>query len=49
MIAPEAAGEGPLRVKSAGSGLVRRPSGLRSVADTLLHCREPPQWAKNRL
>jgi hypothetical protein len=22
-----------------------RPSGLPSIADIMLHCREPPQWA----
>jgi hypothetical protein len=26
--------------KSAGSGLVRRPSGLPSIADIALRCRE---------
>jgi hypothetical protein len=31
---------------SAGSGLVGRPSALASIADILLHCREPPQWAQ---
>jgi hypothetical protein len=32
-------------VKSRGSGVARRPSGLPSIADILLRCREPPLWA----
>ena len=39
---------GPRWVKSAGSGLVGRPSGLPSAADILLRCREPPLRAKSR-
>jgi hypothetical protein len=34
-----------LWVTSAGAGLVRRPSGLPSIADILVHRHEPPQWA----
>jgi hypothetical protein len=29
-------------------GIFRRPSGLPSIADILLHCREPPQRASSR-
>jgi hypothetical protein len=29
------------------SGLIRRPSGLPSIADILLHCREPPLGARS--
>jgi hypothetical protein len=32
----------PFWVKNGGSGLVRRPSGLPSIADVLPHRREPP-------
>jgi hypothetical protein len=32
-------------VRSGGSGLVRRPSGLPSIADIPPRCRKPPQWA----
>jgi hypothetical protein len=35
----------PLWVKSGGSGLVRRPSGLPSIADILPGCRELALWA----
>jgi hypothetical protein len=34
-----------LGVRCGGAGRVRRPSGLPSIADILLPCREPPQWA----
>jgi hypothetical protein len=30
-----------------GAGRVCGPSGLPSIADIRLHCREPPQRAKN--
>jgi hypothetical protein len=29
--------------------IIRRPSGLPSIADILLHCREQPLWANSRL
>jgi hypothetical protein len=35
----------PSRVKRSGSGLARRPSGVPSIADILMRCREPPLWA----
>jgi hypothetical protein len=35
-----------LWVKSGGTGIARRPSGLPSIADILLHCREPPLRAQ---
>jgi phosphoglycerate kinase len=38
-------GESRVRVRCGGAGLVRQPSGLPSIADILLRCREPPQWA----
>ena len=35
-------------VNCGGSGRVRRPSGLPSIADIPLHCREPPVGANAR-
>jgi hypothetical protein len=37
-----------LWVKGGRVGGGSRPSGLPSIADILLHCREPPQRANNR-
>jgi hypothetical protein len=46
ILQPVAVGHGMhLRVKSAGSGLVRQPSGLPSIADISLRCRELAVWA----
>jgi hypothetical protein len=36
----------PSRVKSSGSGVDRRPSGLPSIADIPQCCRKPPLRAK---
>ena len=41
-------GQSPVGVKSAGSGLIRRPSGLPSIADILPRCREPLIGAMSR-
>ena len=37
-----------LWVKSRGSGVDRRPSGLLSIAYIPLRCRKPPLWATSR-
>jgi hypothetical protein len=35
-------------VRRAGADLIRRPSALPSIADIVLHCREPPLGASCR-